>query len=286
MREWKARYPKRVRKRTGISAIHVRNFVSVSAVTSSNKPCDCPQVELATGCHTMCQEETLGGSNDGPDRAFEPQTSSPEHAYGCNLHTPRFSWRRRQRHPVAPCVLRFVKGQVGPLDQFLAWLTEPKRSRANAHGQTTAWLVASVREFMRGDRRPNSVRDRKRARRVGSGKQDDELLSTVAGGGAGRPDDAVALPGGFMNQRRNLGQRDVPGPMPVGHRKIKHPTRSTSNSAHLQPKPFLHPGRTQGPLPHAIHRGPAESSALVPSVVVTSTRPRTTLRWVGLSTAG
>ena len=238
-------------KRTGISAIHARNSVSVSAAISQDKPCDRAQVELRPGCHTLCQGETLDCSNDGPDRAFEPQTSSPEHAFVHNLHTPGFSWRRRQRHPVAPCVLRFVKGQVGPLDQFLAWLTEPKRSRANTHGQTTAWLVASVREFTRGDRRPNSGRARKRARRVGSGKQDDKLLCTLAGGGAGRPDDAVALPGGFMNQRRNLGQRDVPCPMPVGHRKIKHPTRSTSNTAHLQPKPFLHPVRTQGPLPHA-----------------------------------
>ena len=38
-----------------------------------------------------------------------------------------------------------------------------------------------------------------------------------------------------------------------GHRKIKHPTKSTSNSAHLQPESLVHRLRTQGPLPHAIH---------------------------------
>ena len=38
-----------------------------------------------------------------------------------------------------------------------------------------------------------------------------------------------------------------------GHRKIKHTTRSTSNSEPLQPEPLLRRARAHGPLPHAVH---------------------------------
>ncbi len=38
-----------------------------------------------------------------------------------------------------------------------------------------------------------------------------------------------------------------------GHRKFKHPTRCTSNSALLQSEPLVHRFRTHRPLPHAVH---------------------------------
>jgi hypothetical protein len=38
-----------------------------------------------------------------------------------------------------------------------------------------------------------------------------------------------------------------------GHRKIKHPTRSTNMPPVLQPEPLLHPVRAHRPLPHAVH---------------------------------
>ncbi len=52
------------------------------------------------------------------------------------------------------------------------------------------------------------------------------------------------------------------------------------------PSPFFTASERSGIYPTRFTRRPAESSALVPSVVVTSTRPRTTPRWVGLGTAG
>ncbi len=70
-----------------------------------------------------------------------------------------------------------------------------------------------------------------------------------------------------------IGRSSTPRDLPATPR-ISNPSR------------FFTPSERRGPYPTRFTRGPAESSALVPSVVVTSTRPRTTLRWVGLGTAG
>ncbi len=54
---------------------------------------------------------------------------------------------------------------------------------------------------------------------------------------------------------------------PSGHKKIKSPTRSTSNSAHLQPSPFFAPTERTARSPTQFTRRPAESSALVADFV-------------------
>ncbi len=44
-----------------------------------------------------------------------------------------------------------------------------------------------------------------------------------------------------------------------GHRKVKHPTRSTNMPPVLQPEPLLHPVRAHRPLPHAVHASTGRS---------------------------
>ena len=80
---------------------------------------------------------------------------------------------------------------------------------------------------------------------------------------------------GFSKSKGHLGigRSSTPRDLPATPR-ISNPSRLFTAS------------ERRAPYPTRFTRGPAESSALVPSVVVTSTRPRTALRWVGLGTAG
>ena len=80
--------------------------------------------------------------------------------------------------------------------------------------------------------------------------------------------------------------RGYPEIIEVGIGRSSTPRDLPATPRISNPSRFFTPSERRGPYPTRFTRGPAESSALVPSVVVTSTRPRTTLRWVGLGTAG
>ena len=59
-----------------------------------------------------------------------------------------------------------------------------------------------------------------------------------------------------------------------------------SNSAHLQPESLVHPLRAHRPLPHAVHASAGRFFSCRAPGVLTSTRPRSAHRWVGLGAAG